>query len=346
LLVYSLIPARKGSKGIPNKNILPFRGKPLIAHSVEQSLQTPEISRTFVSTDSEAYREVSIVFGAEAPFLRPDRISQDTSTDYEVFEHFFHELSRLDIAIPDAVVHLRPTSPIRPIDGISEAIALLEANPGATSVRSVEPAPKTPLKVWKPLESGFIEPALKCSIEEAHSMPRQMLPEYFQQNACIDVIRTDTLLKSKSMTGDRVLPFFMESTVDIDLSQDLIESEKNSLLQLVFEPKLEPKRICFDIDGVVASKTPGNDYSLAEPRPVVIELINALHSNGHEIVLFTARGNKTGLDHRPLTAEQMRSWGVSYTHLMFDKPWADLYIDDKALNIADVEAVLSRKNSN
>lgn len=91
---------------------------------------------------------------------------------------------------------------------------------------------------------------------------------------------------------------------------------------------------CFDIDGTLCTNTEGS-YEDAQPLPEVIKRINALHGAGHRILLQTARGSTTGIDWRPLTERQLADWGVRYEALYFGKPTADLYVDDKAVNVLD-----------
>ena len=91
---------------------------------------------------------------------------------------------------------------------------------------------------------------------------------------------------------------------------------------------------CFDIDGTLCVNTEG-DYEQATPFPDVVARINALHAPGHRILLSTARGATTGICWRLTTERQMLQWGVKYHALYFGKPTADIYIDDKAVNIKD-----------
>ena len=91
---------------------------------------------------------------------------------------------------------------------------------------------------------------------------------------------------------------------------------------------------CFDIDGTICTITEG-DYELAEPFYDTIEKINKSFNDGHTIYFFTARGSTTGIDWRQLTEKQLRTWGLKYDQLFMGKPTADLYIDDKCINIKD-----------
>jgi dTDP-glucose 4,6-dehydratase len=89
-----------------------------------------------------------------------------------------------------------------------------------------------------------------------------------------------------------------------------------------------------DIDGTLCS-TPAADYAAASPIPEAVAAINRLYERGHRIILLTARGTVTGIDWRSLTERQLLEWGVRYHELVFGKPAADVYIDDKAISTAE-----------
>jgi ribonucleotide monophosphatase NagD (HAD superfamily) len=91
------------------------------------------------------------------------------------------------------------------------------------------------------------------------------------------------------------------------------------------------KTYCFDIDGTFV-ETDGNDYPNSQPIPENIARINELYDEGHTIKLFTSRGSSSGEDWRKLTEKQMRKWGVRYHQLIFGKPSADFFVDDRAIN--------------
>ena len=91
---------------------------------------------------------------------------------------------------------------------------------------------------------------------------------------------------------------------------------------------------CFDIDGTLCTNTDGA-YEQAVPLPEVIALVNGLRAQGHRILLYTARGATTGIDWRRLTEQQLASWGVHYHQLYMGKPTADLYVNDRAINVVE-----------
>lgn len=93
------------------------------------------------------------------------------------------------------------------------------------------------------------------------------------------------------------------------------------------------KTFVFDIDGVIAKINPTLNYADTEPIEGIVDIINRLYDNGNYIILFTARGYKTGIDWSEVTAKQMKDWGLKYHELKFGKPSADYYIDDKMLDL-------------
>lgn len=95
-------------------------------------------------------------------------------------------------------------------------------------------------------------------------------------------------------------------------------------------------KFCIDIDGVLCSNTWGK-YEEAIPILENIKKMNELYNRGNRIILWTARGSTTKIDWRELTEKQLHAWGVKYHELIFGKPEADIYIDDKAINSKDWE---------
>src|SRR5918999_788747 len=92
-----------------------------------------------------------------------------------------------------------------------------------------------------------------------------------------------------------------------------------------------PKTFCFDLDGTLCSNTFG-EYESAAPFPWAVARVNALAGAGHRIVIFTARGSATGIDWAERTRGQLEDWGVRYDDLVFGKPSADVYVDDRAVH--------------
>jgi len=262
--VLAIIPARGGSKGIPHKNIRLFAGHPLIAYSIMAARQAETVTRVIVSTDDPQIAEVARKYGAEVPFMRPDELAQDNTLDLPVFQHALAWLIANEAYSPEVVVQLRPTSPVRPVGLVDEAVRLLLTNPEADSVRGVVPAGQNPHKMWRiDPKSGQMRNLLQVpGLAEPYNAPRQALPPVFWQTGHIDAIRPSTILEKESMSGEIILPVKIDPryTVDIDGPSDWQRAEwlvwygglemvnpgsrRRPLPQVV-------KLVVFDFDGVM-----------------------------------------------------------------------------------------------
>jgi N-acylneuraminate cytidylyltransferase len=223
--VLALIPARGGSKSIPRKNLLRLAGKPLIAHTIAVAQASTRITRIVVSTDDEEIAEVARACGAEVPFLRPAEFAQDHSPDIDAFRHALLSLRDLDGYRCDAVVHLRPTNPVREPARVDQAIAAFLASPRADSLRSVSPAAQTPYKMWR-VTGGLLEPVVRLASGESFNLPRQGLPQVFWQNGYVDIVRPEVILERGQMSGDRILPFVMDEPIyELDYPDGIAAAE-------------------------------------------------------------------------------------------------------------------------
>ena len=129
ICMLAIITARGGSKGLPQKNIRPLAGKPLIAYTIEAALQARLLDRTVVSTDDHQIAEIARQFGAEIPFLRPPELARDETIVYPVLTHALRWLDEHEGYRPDYVMLLQPTSPLRTAEDIDNSITIaLEKN--------------------------------------------------------------------------------------------------------------------------------------------------------------------------------------------------------------------------
>jgi len=214
--ILSLVAARGGSKGIPGKNIKPLGKVPLVAYSIAAGLQTKSIRRTIVSTDDEKIQECAAKYGAEVPFRRPKELSEDHVQDFPVIEHVLLWLQEHENYKPDIIVLLRPTSPFRPLGCIDEAIDILRNNSDADCVRAVMRAGQEPYKMWR-IERGEMVPLLSSDLPEHYNMPRQKLPQTYWQTGQIEVMRYNTIMNMKSITGKKICPIIMDPKYVIDI---------------------------------------------------------------------------------------------------------------------------------
>jgi len=246
--IYAVIPARAGSKGVKGKNIKDFCGKPLMAWAIENGVKSKYISRTFVSTDSEEYRQVAIKHGAEVPFLRPAEISHDTATDFQLFEHFLGWMRENDPdRQPSLLVQLRPTAPCVTVESVDECIEkfLAHEDEDFDSLRTVTPTDHEPFNMYfldkhsphrlAPLiPESYNKDNPSEIIPEPQSVARQILPKIYWHNAYIDLVRPRTITELKCCMGKKCLAYHMgaEDNADIDTPEQWATAETKKRAQL------------------------------------------------------------------------------------------------------------------
>jgi CMP-N,N'-diacetyllegionaminic acid synthase len=212
--VWAIIPARSGSKGVPDKNIMELAGYPLIAYSIAAARNCSNIDRVFVTTDSKAYAEIALKYGAEVPFFRPSEISGDSSTDLEFFQHALDWFRKNLLCYPKYFVHLRPTSPIRESAVINEAI-LSFINGNYSALRSAHKMSDSSYKTFE-VEDGKLKMLFNGGFDiESTILPRQLFPMTFNPNGYVDIIRT-SMIDKDLLHGNNVQAFITDVTHEID----------------------------------------------------------------------------------------------------------------------------------
>lgn len=219
--IISLIPARSGSKGVPDKNIRLLGGYTLLEWSIKASLLSNSISRTIVSTDSAEYQELAISKGAECPFLRPAQISTDSSEDIDFVKHALGELERTGYR-PDLIIHLRPTTPFRNPSVIEQAINQATNNEKWSSIRSVHEMSESAYKSFEVQKDGeMVSTFFKNKNLEKSNLARQTFPMTYQANGYVDVLSVENIVQSGELHGSAVQAFITEPAIEIDSIYDL-----------------------------------------------------------------------------------------------------------------------------
>lgn len=215
----ALIPARGGSKGIPQKNVYPVAGKPLIGWTIELARGCSEISRVIVSTDDQKIADVSLKFNAEVPFLRPAHLASDDTPGIIPVLHAVQWLLNIEKYQFDAVLLLQPTSPLRENQDIETAIDLM-AKKDANSIVSVTESPSHPYWTKKIDENGLL-----LNFLDLDTIPtrRQDLPSAYSLNGAIYLIKVDALCSSRSFYPEKTYGYIMpqERSLDIDTPWDM-----------------------------------------------------------------------------------------------------------------------------
>lgn len=225
----AVIPARGGSKGLPRKNLRLLGGIPLVVHAIRQAQSAREVQRVIVSTEDDEIADVALAAGAEV-LRRPAELASDDATDLQVFAHVLAALEEAEGEVPELLVQVRATSPVRRPPLIDLAIRTLRADPAADSLRTVSLAGFTPYKMWALDAKGIASPLLK---HESHRLakdwfdgPRQALPDVFEHDGLVDVVRSRTV-RAGSMAGQRIIGLtHADPSVDIDREADLLDAER------------------------------------------------------------------------------------------------------------------------
>lgn len=228
MAILGIIPARGGSKGIPRKNIKELGGKPLIAHTIQASLESGVFDRVVVSTDDEEIAEVSRQYGASVPFLRPQDLATDTTPTLPVLVHAVEWLKEREGFSPDITAILQPTTPLRQSWHIKESLDLLHAS-GADSVVSMSPVPGHYNPHWQ-FRVGADNRIAIFTGESLGSIVkrRQDLPLTYTRNGAIYAFKTSLLFQdSPTFYGEDVRAYLMQErySVNIDSIGDFTLAE-------------------------------------------------------------------------------------------------------------------------
>ncbi len=218
--IITVIPARSGSKGVPDKNIKELDGKPLIAYSISAAIKSKLINRVIVSTDSEKYASISKDYGAEVPFIRPNEYSGDDSTDYDFVKHLLDWFANNEGDTPDYIIHLRPTTPLRDPSILDNAIEKFINNGEATSLRSAHEMSETAYKQFE-LEGEYFKTICTGSfnLDDANNS-RQSFPKTYSPNGYIDILKTSHILENNLLHGNQVMSYLTDFTIEVDTLDD------------------------------------------------------------------------------------------------------------------------------
>ena len=216
----AIIPARGGSKGLPNKNIKLLAGIPLICHSIKTALASNLIDRVIVSTEDNEIASIAKDCGAEVPFMRPANLATDTSKVIDTYLHVVDMIAKENSKPIKSFVALLPTAPLRTNENIDEAIKIFN-DKNADSVVSVVEAP-VPLQWHMYINDQEI---LKNYLPEFNVLKnRQEDKETFVPNGAIYIFRTEVLRSTRQYYTKKTYPYVMprERSADID---DLLDFE-------------------------------------------------------------------------------------------------------------------------
>jgi CMP-N,N'-diacetyllegionaminic acid synthase len=211
--VLALITARGGSKGLPRKNVLLARGKPLIAWTVEAAISSECVCRVVLTSDDDEIMTAAKAAGCDVPFCRPAYLADDMANSIDVVLHALDQLPGYEY-----VLVLQPTSPLRTAEDIDAAF-LLMVNSDAPSCVSVCEVDQSPYWMFRIKDGNKIERLLS---ENVIATRRQDLTPAYVLNGALYIARVDWLQHSKSFVGEGCIAYVMpkERSLDIDNLED------------------------------------------------------------------------------------------------------------------------------
>lgn len=223
--VLAIIPVRAGSKGIPGKNIKPLAGKPLVFYSIDAALNSKYVTRTVVSTESAEIKKVAQSFGAEV-IDRPVELAQDETKTAPVMLQVLEELEKQNY-IPDVVVLLQATCPLRDSKELDEAFELFfdNQNSGCDSVFAGKMLGTTHSKWRQNPDTGDYE----CLFDYRHRPRRQDEDRHYpllRETGATYIIKTSVMKEVKDFIGKKPLVYFGGMCVDIDTAEDFETAAK------------------------------------------------------------------------------------------------------------------------
>jgi len=227
--ILGVVGARSGSKSIPDKNIKPLLGKPLMAWIIEAARKSKHLSRIILSTDSIKYANIGKQYGVEVPFLRPEAFSTDTASDIDYLTHAVKWLEENANWKPDIILRLPPTSPLCKTSSIDACIELLLNDDKATSSRTISTAPKHPYKLWT-IKDDSLKPYIpkeNTGFTEPSCMARQSYNVEVYAHVDVIAVRYITLMQDGLLTGEKTRFHIIDknSAVDIDTENDFLLAE-------------------------------------------------------------------------------------------------------------------------
>ena len=211
--IYAIVPARSGSRGLPDKNIKVLAGKPLIAYSIDFAKRLG-VDRIFCSTDSKEYACIAKTHGAEVPFLRSEEAASSTAMEQDILKDLYASFEKENIPQPDILVWLRPTFVFRNLNDVKKCIDLLKNNSSYTAARTVCESESRLYKVEKEILIPMFE-------DNGKSMMRRqdMISQY--KVFSTDVFRSDKKDISDAFLGNNIAAVITNKLCGLDIDDEM-----------------------------------------------------------------------------------------------------------------------------
>ncbi len=219
----AIIPARSGSKSLPNKNIIELKGKPLMHYTIKAALDSGYFQEVMVSTDSENYADIARKCGANVPFLRSEKMSGDSVGSWDTVREVLSNYRQMGKTY-DYVALLQPTSPLRDADDIKQVFKRL-CETGSHNAVTVTEVDHPVQWCFRLSETGLVD---EMAVSPYNNMRRQDLETYYRENGAVYVVDAKRIVDSDyNFYGDKCIGCIMprEKSIDIDTKIDLLIAE-------------------------------------------------------------------------------------------------------------------------
>jgi len=319
--IICVIPARGGSKGIPNKNLKIVGGFPLVIRSVLAASSSNLIDKTFVSSDSQEILELSTTYGA-SPYKREAVVSSDESSTEDVLLDFLENL-RLEGIIPDILIYLQCTSPFTTGKDIDKVVNTLFENQEIDCVFS---ASEDHSFLWRIGNSGYAE-GVNYNGYQQRQRRQDLVSVSYKENGAVYAIRVPALLKSKNRFGYKALPvttenncpFEIDNQYELNMARLIANMYPLPMSRLIYDGI---KVLIMDFDGVHTNDLVFIDQSGVES----IQVSRAdglgcglLKNADFKLLILTKEKN-------PVVLQRAKKLGVEISHgvnnkLLYLKKW-------------------------
>lgn len=238
--VVCLIPASSGSQKMPKKNLRLLNGMPLVAWAVIQAKRSTTIDEVYVFTDDYEIASVAREYGAQVPFVQPKDDATDEAANLDAFRNFISWFKKNWGTLPELIVQVRPSCPLRSPSEIDRAVTLMIENPSADSLITVKKTQESHYKMWTKKDDLFLNPPPSDNgPKDPCDSPIQALSETLVQDGVVGVVRPTTIIDLQSISGNSILYLeTLHEIIDVDVQDDLDRAE-----MLVGSGRL-PKDVC------------------------------------------------------------------------------------------------------